>query len=162
MQKDPLAREREFREKIERAVRDKHDARVRRAGVVPRVLGRVLGRVLLLLLILGFPGLFVYVFGFYVKGTAAYACSLAEARRSPVVIAQLGEPVEAGLFAWTSGYSQEGSVTDASFRTSLTGPKGSGTLRTRWYVSPVGSSMRLELEKDGQTHAVYGGAVPCR
>ena len=94
--------------------------------------------------------------------TDAYACSLAEARRSPVVIAEIGEPVEAGFFAWSSSYSQEGSVTDASFRTALAGPKGKGTLRVRWYNSPVGSSLRMELEKGGRTHTVYGGTIPCR
>ena len=122
----------------------------------------IVGRFLFLVAILAFVGLFVYVFGFYIKGTDAYACALAEARRSPAVIAELGEPVEAGLFAWTSSYSQEGSVTDASFRTTLEGPKGEGTLRVRWYNSPVGSAMRMELDKGGRTRAVYGGTIPCR
>jgi outer membrane usher protein FimD/PapC len=112
--------------------------------------------------VLAFVGLFVYIFGLHIKGTNAYACSLGEARRSPVVITALGEPLEAGFFAWSSNYSQEGSVTDASFRTALEGPKGKGTLRVRWYNSPVGSSLHMELEKDGQTRAVYGGTIPCR
>ena len=155
MQNDPHAREREFREGIERAARDRLDARVRRGR-------RVLRPLLLLAVLLPFVGLFVYIFGLHAKGTDAYACSLAEARRSPLVAAQLGEPVEAGFFAWTRGYSHEMSVTDAAFSTTLTGPKGSGTLRTRWYDSPVGSLLRLELEKGGRTHVVYNGTIPCR
>ena len=122
----------------------------------------IVGRFLFLVALLAFVGLFVYLFGFHIKGTDAYACALAEARRSPAVVAELGEPVEAGLFAWTSSYSQEGSVTDASFRTTLAGPKGEGTLRVRWYNSPVGSAMRLELDKGGRTRAVYSGTIPCR
>ncbi len=112
--------------------------------------------------LLAFIGFFVYIFGFYIKGTDAYSCSLDVARRSPAVVAELGEPVEAGLFAWTSNYSQEGSVTDASFRTTLEGPKGKGGLRVRWYASPVGSAMRVELKRGGRARVVYEGAIPCR
>jgi len=77
-----------------------------------------------LVAVIAFVGLFVYIFGFYVKSTDAYDCAVAEAQRNPAVIAQLGEPIEAGTFAWTSSYAQEGSVTDASFSTTLSGPKG--------------------------------------
>ena len=163
MQKDPHEREREFRERIVRAARGEREPHEKREKREKRARGggRLPGA-LLLILPLAFVGFFVYIFGLHIKGTDAYACSLAEARRSPTVAAQLGEPLEAGFFAWTRGYSQEMSVTDASFSTTLTGPKGSGTLRTRWYSSPVGSSLRLELEKDGQTHVVYSGVIPCR
>lgn len=115
-----------------------------------------------LLAVAAFIGLFVYVFGFYVKSTDAYACALTEARRNPAVIAELGEPIEPGIFAWSSSYAQEGSVTDASFSTSLAGPKGKGSLKVRWYNSPVGSSMRLDLEKDSQIMNVFSGTIPCR
>ena len=112
--------------------------------------------------LLAFGGIFVYVFGLHIKGTDAYDCSLEVARRSPVVVEGLGEPVRAGFFAWTSNYLQEGSVTDASFRITLEGPKGKGTLKVRWYSSPVGAVMRLELEKGRRRHIVYEGAVPCQ
>ena len=115
-----------------------------------------------LVAVLAFIGLFVYVFGLHAKSTDAYACALTEARRNPLLIAELGEPIEPGVFAWTSSYSREGSVTDAAFGTSLSGPKGKAWLSVRWYLSPVGSSMRLELEKDGRTSTVYGGTIPCR
>ena len=83
-----------------------------------------MGRLIALDALLAFVGIFVYAFGLYVKGADAYACSLAEARRSLAVVAELGEPVEAGFFAWISNYSQEGSATDTLFRTALAGPKG--------------------------------------
>lgn len=121
-----------------------------------------MGRLLFLAAVLAFVGFFVYIFGLHIKGTDAYACALAEARRSPVVIAELGEPIEPGFFAWTSNYSQEGSVTDTSFRITLEGPKGKGGLKTRWYLSPVGSALHLELEKGGRRRVVYTGAIPCR
>jgi len=115
-----------------------------------------------LLAVAAFIGLFVYIFGFYVKSTDAYSCALAESRRNPVVIRELGEPIEPGLFAWSKSYSQEGSVTNASFGTNLTGPKGKGWLRVIWYRSPIGSAMQLELEKGSQIHMVYQGTIPCR
>jgi hypothetical protein len=114
-----------------------------------------------LLLLLCFGGLFVFIFGVFIKWTDAYTCSMTEARRSPAVVAELGEPIGAGFFAWTFGYSKRGSVTDTSFRTTLTGPKGEGMLRAQWYNSPVGSSLRMELEKDGKKQVIYSGVVPC-
>lgn len=174
MRKDPLEREREFRQAVERAAHARRTARIRRsrpwrawleslANFSFAILSfKRLGLSLLLVALLAFGGLFVYMFGLHVKRTDAYACSLAEARRSAAVIAELGEPVEAGFFAWSHSYVQEASVTDASFRTTLAGPKGEGMLRVRWYSSPVGSSLHMELEKDGRKHMVYGGAVPCR
>ena len=118
-------------------------------------------RLITLIALLSFVGFFVYIFGLYVKGTDAYSCSLDVARRSPALVAELGEPVEAGFFAWISNYESGGSVTDASFRTTLGGPKGEGVLRVRWYSSPVGSAMRLELEKGGRSRVVYEGTIPC-
>jgi hypothetical protein len=119
-------------------------------------------RLVILVALLAFVGLFVYIFGLYVKGTNAYACSLEVARRSPVVVAEIGEPMGAGFFAWISNYQSEGSVTDTSFRTTLEGPKGKGGLKVRWYSSPVGSALRMELEKGGRRRVVYEGTIPCR
>lgn len=128
---------------------------------VPETRG-MLKRVVFPLSVLAFFALFIYIFGFHIKGTRAYACSLSEARRNPAVIAELGEPLEAGLFAWTYGYIQEGSVTDTSFRTSLSGPKAKGTLRVRWYSSPVGSSLHMELDAGGRRRVVHNGSPRCR
>ena len=167
MNKDPLERERRFREMIERAAADRREARLRRrlargAGVLAAPLFARWWLPLPLALVLVFGGFFLFIFGVGIKWTEAYACALAEARRSPAVLAEIGEPVRAGFFAWSFGYSQELSVTDASFRTALAGPKGEGTLRVQWFKSPIGSSLHMELERDGRTLTVYSGPIPCR
>ena len=161
MSKDPLERERDFRSAIEQLVLARRRSRGLRpwAGALRHLFHP---RLLLALALICFVGFFVFIFGLFAKWTDAYACSMKVARSSPAVVAELGEPVEAGLFAWSYGYSREGSVTDTAFRTGLAGPKGEGTLRVQWYSSPVGSSLRMELEKDGRTHLVYGGTIPCR
>lgn len=169
MPNDPLAREQEFRRQIEQAAQSKRAARFSWArpwlGIVEPIANFLLNRLWLpvfLLVLLVFGGFFFFLFGFAIKWTDAYGCSMAEARRSPAVIAQLGEPISAGFFAWCFGYSQELSVTDTSFSTALTGPKGEGTLRVRWYNSPVGSSLQMVLDKDGSQHSVYRGPIPCQ
>ena len=162
MGKDPLEGERHFRQIIGRSAEARRQARQSRRWL--RTLALPFfnrpGLTLLLVVLVCFGGFFIFIFGVVIKWTDAYACSLAEARRSPAVIAELGEPVEAGFFAW--GHWEKGSVTDASFRTTLAGPKGEGTLRVQLYSSPLGSSLRMELEKDGRTQQVYGGPAPCR
>lgn len=169
MHNDPLAREQEFRRQIEQAAQTKRAARLRRArpwlGVVRPVAHFLLNRPWLpvfLLVLLVFGTFFFVIFGFAIKWTEAYSCSIAEARGSPSVIARLGEPVNPGFFAWSFGYSRELSVTNTSFSTALTGPKGEGTLRVHWYKSPVGSSLQMVLDSDGSQHSVYSGPIPCQ
>lgn len=164
MDKDPIEGERHFRQTITRSVEARRQSRWRHRWL--KTLARPFlnrpGLTLLLIVIMCCVGFFLFIFNVAVRWTDAYACSLAEARRSPAVVEELGEPVEAGFFTWLYGYSQQGSVTDTSFSTTLVGPKGEGTLQVQWYSSPVGSSLRMELQKGGQTHLVYRGAVPCR
>ncbi|HEY5883787.1 MAG TPA: cytochrome c oxidase assembly factor Coa1 family protein [Pyrinomonadaceae bacterium] len=169
MDDDPLSREKEFRRLIEQAAQSQRTARLRRERpgrvVVQRIANFLLYRLWLpvtLLVLLIFGGFFFVLFGFAIKWTEAYACSIAEARRSQAVIAQLGEPIDPGFFAWSFGYSHELSVTDTSFSTVLNGPKGTGTLRVRWYDSPVGSSLQMVLDKDGTQQSIYSGPIPCR
>lgn len=174
MGKDPLEREREFREMIERAAAERREARLRRrfarrVGAVARVLSPLAApflahrRLTLALAVsLAFGSLFLFLFGVSIKWTEAYACALSEARRSPVVLAEIGEPVRAGFFAWSFGYSQELSVTDTSFQTTLAGPEGEGTLRVAWYKAPIGTSLRMVLVRDGRMIPVYSGPIPCR
>lgn len=107
-------------------------------------------------------GILFFVFGFAMKWTDTYACAVSEAKRNPIVIEQLGEPIETGFFAWSFSYSKKGSTEDAHFNTNLTGPKGTGTLYVDSYRSPVGSSLRMVMEKDGQDYNVYNGAFQCR
>lgn len=107
-------------------------------------------------------GILFYVFALSMKRTDVYDCSISHARRNPIVIEQLGEPIETGFFAWTFSYSREGSTEDAHFNTNLTGPKGTGTLYVDSYKSPVGSSLRIVMEKDSQEYNVYNGTFQCQ
>jgi hypothetical protein len=162
---DPREREQNFRRSIERwAEARRRSSGVRRwfgwiAAVISFFLFRP-RRALLVVLVLFF-GFLVLLFGVGIKWTRVYDCSVAEASHSSAVLEHLGHPVEAGFFAWCPRYSQGGSITDTSFRTTLKGPKGEGILQVWWYSSPLGSSLRMELDKNGQTHQVYSGAIPC-
>lgn len=164
MGQDPLEADRQFRRVIEDEVKTGRQSRWQRrlltTLVAPFIWRPAL--TLLLVILICVAGFVVFLSGVAIKWTDAYACALAEARRNPDVIAELGEPIDAGFFAWSFGYSQQGSVTDTSFHTTLTGPNGEGTLMVQWYRAPVGSSLRMALEKDAQMRVVYGGAIPCR
>lgn len=166
MRDDPRERDNDFRRSIERwAVARRQSRGLRRwLGWIRPIVSFFFIRPwrAALVAFICFVGFFVLLFGVGIKWTVVYDCSVAEARRSSAVIEELGEPIEAGFFAWCPGYSREGSVTDASFSTTLQGPKGKGKLQAWWYSSPVGSSLRMELHKTGETHLVYGGAVPCQ
>ncbi len=169
MHNDPLEREREFRQQIENAARNQRAARIRRSRpwlewleVIGSFLSKHLWLPLILFVLLVTAGFFFLLFGLAIKWTNVYACSLQQARSSPMVIAELGEPIEAGFFAWSFSYRQEGAITDTSFYTTLTGPKGEGTLNVQWYGSPVGSSVLMNLDKNGLKHKVYSGPIPCR
>lgn len=163
MNKDPLERELEFRRSIEESARARREARpgrrVLRSGL--NAVGRRVGLFVALTIIAAVAGFFTVIFGIAVKWTDAYACSMAAAGKSPVVIAELGEPLDAGFFAWSFSYIREGSTTDAYYSTALSGPKGNGTLRVQFYRSPVGSALNMNLEKDGLTQSVHRGPVVC-
>jgi hypothetical protein len=167
MHKDPLERELEFRKSIEQAAlarRESHPARRLfrwLTSFVPTLARRTV-TVLAIAIPILFVGLFVVIFGIAVKWTDAYACSMAVASRSPTVLREIGEPLEPGFFVWSFSYIREASVTDASFRTALAGPQGSGTLKVHLYSSPLGSSLNIDLEKNGQTYIVHRGPAQCR
>lgn len=168
MDKDPLERERRFRQSLEdhASARRRSQSRRRRPWLgwlesFGTFLAKRWGHLFMLFFPLALGGFFLFLFGFYIKWTDAYACSLAQARRSPAVLAEIGEPVAAGFFAWSSSSSGGGGVTTASFSTALKGPKGEGTLFVNWYSSPIGSSLQMELEKEGRKHRVYAGAAQC-
>jgi Cytochrome oxidase complex assembly protein 1 len=161
MPKDPLEAERDFRQRIKRAAESRRQSQRSRKFFGILALPFKLPQLTLLLVILvGVGSFFIFILGVATKWTNAYACTLAEARRSPVVIAELGEPIEAGFFAW--GNWEKGTVTEAFYRTTLAGPKGKGTLRVQLYSAPIGSSLRMYLDKDGRTQQVYGGPTQCR
>ena len=160
MHKDPLDAERDFRQRIEDAAESRRQSRRSRSWLrMLRLPFKLPALTLLLVLLVGLGIFLILLFGVATKWTDAYACTLDEARRSPVVIAELGEPIKAGFFAW--GHWEKGTVTQAWYRTTLAGPKGEGTLRVQLYSSPIGSSLRIELERDGRTHQLYSGPTQC-
>lgn len=168
MNEDPLSRERRFRKSIQDGVlsrRENNPARRfsrRVAGCTTSLAIVLFSRwIIVLIFLLCFGGFFFALFGWAIKLTDAYTCAIAQARRNAVVIAALGEPIEPGFFAWSGAYRREASVTDTSFRTELHGSKGRGTLRVYWYTAPIGSSLRMDLEKDGRSQIVYSGPVNC-
>ena len=107
-------------------------------------------------------GILFYVFALSMKHTEVYDCSVSKAKSSPIVIEQLGEPIEEGFFVWTSSYESGGSTEDAHFSTSLSGPKGAGTLYVDSYRTPVNSSLQIVMEKDGRDYDVYRGTFQCQ
>jgi len=170
MNNDPVEREMEFRKRIEQAALAQREARATRR--VARGMGSSLGFLARFLArfktpfivasLAALPVLFVSIFALGIRWTDAYACSITEAKRSPALIAAIGEPVEPGFFAWSFAYRQEGSTTDAAYSTNVSGPKGAGTLRVQFYRSPVGSSLAMDLEKDGNTDVVHRGPAQCQ
>ncbi len=167
MSNDPVEREKEFRNRIEQSVLAQRESRpsrrvARGIGSASGFLARPLRTLFVLAFVVGFPAFFFFIFALSIKWTDAYECSIAQARRSPALIAEVGEPVEAGFFAWSFAYAKEASTTDAAYSTNVSGPKGSGTLRVQFYRSPVGSSVTIDLENDDQTRAVYRGPAVCQ
>jgi len=98
------------------------------------------------------------VFGIF-KGSDAYSDAIAQARSSPAVLHELGQPIEPGW--WVSGsINITGPTGSADFATTLRGPIGRGTLYVtaekqagRWKykvleVAVEGKSERIDLLGD--------------
>ena len=103
-----------------------------------------------------FVGLILlFAFGIF-KGSDVYTDAIAQARNSPAVVHELGEPIQPGW--WVSGsINISGPSGTADFETSLRGPAGRGTLYVsaekqagRWHykvleVAVEGKSDRIDL-----------------
>lgn len=120
---------------------------------------RSLGNLLLLLLL---PAILFFVFGFFARTTDEYACAIQTISQDPQVIAVTGEPVTAGLFAWTPYFESGGGLTQGAFNTAISGPNGRGSLHVEFYRSPIGSSLYLVFKSGGEQVVVYDGTYPCR
>ena len=107
------------------------------------------------------PLILLYVFGFSIKTTEEYACALDIAESSARVIEITGEPVEPGLFAWTSYFESGGGERQGQFSTSLSGPRGKGRLKVQFYRTPIGATLGIWFRtSEGETE-VYNGTYPC-
>jgi hypothetical protein len=97
------------------------------------------GRRLLSLAMLAIvPLILLYIFGFSIKTSEEYACALDTAERNAQVIRITGEPVKPGLFAWIFYFESGGGERQGNFSTSLSGPRGKGTLKVQFYRTPLG------------------------
>ncbi len=102
--------------------------------------------------------LFSVIFGF-MKSSEPYQIGLVEAQKSPALIAQIGEPIEAGWFA-TGNLNYSGSSGDADLAIPVHGPKGKATVYIlakreagEWHmhraeVEVKGSGERIDLLKE--------------
>jgi len=95
------------------------------------------------------------------KNTEEYQCAMEGINKHKEVLNLLGEPMEAGWIA-PGNFSLKNSERTVHFQTSLTGPKGSGTLYVKSFRNPIGSSFQMLLEKDGQDIPLYNGTYPCK
>ena len=111
----------------------------------------VVGGVALLACFVGL--IFLFVFSIF-KGSDAYIEAVAQARSSPAVLRELGEPIHPGW--WVSGsINVTGPSGSADFATSLLGPMSRGTL----YVSAKKQAGRwkykvLEVAVEGKNERI--------
>jgi hypothetical protein len=107
------------------------------------------------------PLILLYVFGFSIKTSEEYACALDTAESSAQVVEITGEPLTPGLFAWTSYFESGGGLRQGSFSTSLSGPRGKGTLHVEFYRSPIGATLGIWFKTGGEESEIYNGVYPC-
>lgn len=107
------------------------------------------------------PLILLYVFGFSIKTTEEYACALQMVGRSDEVTRLIGEPLEPGLFAWTSFFESGGGERQGQFSTRLSGPRGRGRMIVRFYRTPVGEVLGIWLKTGGEEVELYDGDYPC-
>jgi hypothetical protein len=95
------------------------------------------------------------------KNTKEYECAISEVRKNKQVIDLLGEPIETGWIA-PGNLSIKDSQRVVNFSTSLTGPKGNGTLYVKSFRNPIGSSFQMLLTIDGKDITLHNGTYPCK
>jgi hypothetical protein len=106
--------------------------------------------------------LMAYIFGVSVKNTQEYACTLEQVKRSPLVLRELGEPIEAGRIAWLYSRETGGGRAETSFGTSIAGPFGDSRIRANSYLAPVGSYLQVQYQSADGWVDIYSGDYPCR
>jgi hypothetical protein len=104
---------------------------------------------------LGLIGGPLFAFAFAAKYTEEYACVLRFVQADQAVLQTIGEPVEPGLFAWSSYFALEGSVRQTAFSFSVTGPKGHGQVKATSYRAPTGSFITIRFEGQEIYNGVY-------
>ncbi|HDQ73587.1 MAG TPA: hypothetical protein ENN19_16040 [Chloroflexi bacterium] len=108
-----------------------------------------------------FPAVMVFFFGLFIKSTEEYTCIMRTVERHPEVLEALGEPINAGFFAWSPFFESGGHVRQGYFSTRISGPRGQGKIKADFYRAPVGGTMEIRFEIDGRETTLYSGRYTC-
>lgn len=119
---------------------------------------------LIAIVLVAFPVVLFTIIGgalvFGPKMTEEYGCAMSELNKNRKTVEMLGEPLEAGLFAF-GNLSIKNQQRSVNFQTSVAGPKGTGTLSVNSFRNPIGSNFRMVLETDGKELVLHDDVYPC-
>ncbi len=121
-------------------------------------LGRIIGIAALAAIL---PAILLYVFGFSIKTTSEYRCVMRIVEESGQVVSITGSPITPGWFAWIKYYESGGMLSQGTFFTSVSGPKGSGTVDAGFYRAPVGASLGVWFTSKNEEIEIFDGEYPC-
>ncbi len=108
-----------------------------------------------------FPLAMVLFFALFIKTTGEYDCIMRTVVQHPDVVREIGEPVEPGLLAWSPFFESGGRVRQGYFVTNISGPRGKGKIKADFYRAPVGATMTIFFESQGQELTLYDGPYIC-
>lgn len=114
------------------------------------------------LFLIPFLGGMGYIFLYSAKDTEIYRCAVEEAQRNKKIVDRIGEPIEPGTLVYMSHWGSGKFREEAELSTSLTGPKGSGTLHIEAARGLEYSVMRLVWEDGNGPEVVFSGEFPCK
>jgi hypothetical protein len=123
-----------------------------------RKLGRILG---IAAMAAGLPVFLLYIFGFSIKSSSEYGCVMRILEENRQVLSITGSPIQPGLFAWIKYYERGGMISQGTFFTYISGPRGSGTVDVGFYHAPIGSSLGIWFTSKGEEIEVFDGEYPC-
>jgi len=104
----------------------------------------------------------ILIFGFFIKAQPEYNCAIQIAEESEQVISVTGSPITPGLFAWIKFFEIRGAIRQGGFFTSISGPKGEGTIDVSVYRAPTGDSLGIWFTSHNEEIEVYNGIYPCQ
>jgi hypothetical protein len=108
-----------------------------------------------------FPLAMLLFFALFIKTTEEYACIMRTVVQHPDVVAAVGEPIEPGLLAWSPFFESGGHVRQGYFVTNVSGPRGKGKIKADFYRAPVGATMTISFESQGEDVTLYDGPYVC-
>ena len=111
--------------------------------------------------VVSIPGGLVYLIGLSMKTSPEYRCAMYQLETSKDVDALVGSPLTAGTFAWVSHWETSGAISQGHFSTSISGPKGKGSVDVSAFRAPASSSFLVTLTAHEETRTIYKGAYPC-